>query len=182
MEAAGFPAVSPVQFSRRQRNLAIQAMDEAEEHTTRYYCIPRFRWDNLRYDLLTRRDREWEPLPDSALARIQRYDHVRPARNRTHDFYRIQLNDPSILLAARRENLERHLYPFLVYILTHEMVHLVRLSSILADEPATRQSQEAEEARVRGVAHCILNGSSDSRLRPVLSAFSEAGEKYQAGR
>ena len=29
----------------------------------------------------------------------------------------------------------RDLYPFLVYILTHEMVHMVRLSSILDTDP-----------------------------------------------
>jgi hypothetical protein len=146
-------------------------MDEAEERTTRYYCIPPYRWHQLKYDLLTRQDCGWEPLPDATLARVQRLHQVRPSRNTACDFYRIQLNDPGILVAARRENLEPDLYPLLVYILTHEMVHLVRLSTILPEEQAVRLVPEAEENRVERVAYRILSNASDHRLRPILSKF-----------
>jgi hypothetical protein len=156
-----------VLFSSDQRNLAVHAMGEAEDRTLRYYCIPPHRWQHLKYDLLTRRDGEWEPLPDSALARVQRLHQIRPRKSHL-DFYRIQLNDPSILRAACRENLAADLYPFLVYILTHEMVHLVRLSTILPEEPECR---EAEESRVRGVACRILAGALDQRMRPILDRF-----------
>jgi len=156
-------------------------MDEAEEHTTRYYCIPPYRWHQLKYDLLTHRDCEWEPLPEATLARTQRLHQVRPSRNTTCDFYRIQLNDPSILIAAHRENLEPDLYPFLVYILTHEMVHLVRLSTILPDEQAIRLAPEAEESRVVGVAYRILSNASDQRLRPILSRFCFTGSPIPPG-
>lgn len=160
-----------MQFSSGQRDLAIQAMGEAEEHTTRYYCIPPYRWHQMNYDLVTRQDREWEPVPDGTLARVLRLRQVRPLRNAASDFYRIQLNDPNILMVARRENLEPDLYPFLVYILTHEMVHLVRLSTILPDEQATCLAPEAEESRVEGVAYRILSNARDHRLSPILSKF-----------
>ncbi|MBZ5498726.1 MAG: hypothetical protein LAP85_20200 [Acidobacteriia bacterium] len=158
-----------MQFSSGQRNLAIRAMDEAEEHTLHYYRIPPYRWQQLKYDLVTRQDSEWEPLPDSALARVQRLHQIRSSRNTPYDFYRIQLNDPSILTVAVRENLDPDLYPFLVYILTHEMVHLVRLSTILPD--GGQLSPEAEESRVQRVAYRILSNAADHRLRPILSRF-----------
>jgi hypothetical protein len=158
-----------VQFSPPQRSLLLQALDEAEERTTDYYCIPPFRWEKMRYDLLTRGDREWEPLPDPMLARVrclQRVDARRP-----FDFYRIELNDGSILEAAERESLTDSLYPFFVYILTHEMVHMVRLSSILEKGPhAPNFCGEAEESRVRGISRRILTGSS--AIQPVLDRFS----------
>ena len=146
-------------------------MDEAEERTIHYYCIPPYQWQQLRYDLVTRRDCEWEPLPDAALAQVQLVRHVRPSGKAACDFYRIQLNDPSILIAARRENLEPDLYPFLVYILTHEMVHLVRLSTILPHDREIRLSPVEEESRVQNVAYRILSRAPDRLMVPILSKF-----------
>ena len=157
-------------FSPPQRNMVFQALDEAEERTARYYCIPPFRWEKLRYDLLTRKDHGWEPLPDLMLARVrclQRVNAIRPL-----DFYRIEPNDGSILAAAQREDLlrERDFYPFLVYILTHEMVHLVRLSSILDNWTHTLAPfHESEEHRVQDISRRILTGASN--LQPVLDRF-----------
>jgi hypothetical protein len=150
-------------------------MNEAEERTTRYYCIPPHRWQQMQYDLVTRQDYEWDPFPEAALARVQRMHRIQPSLRFAYDFYRIQLNDPSILEAARRENLEPALYPFLVYILTHEMVHLVRLSTILKDEREIRLSPEAEENRVQSVACRILSNAPDRHLSSILSIFCKAG-------
>jgi hypothetical protein len=149
-------------------------MDEAEGHTLHYYRIPPHYWQRLKYDLVTRQDREWEPLPKAALARVQCLQHIRAPANPVFDFYRIQLNDPVILTAARREKLEMDLYPFLVYILTHEMVHLVRLSTKLAGDGELSLSVEAEEDRVQKVAYRILANAPDLRLRPILSRFCVA--------
>jgi len=149
-------------------------MDEAEERTLQYYRIPPYRWQHLKYDLVTRQDREWEPFPETALARVQRLQHTLPQRKSVYDFYRIQLNDPGILTTARRERLETDLYPFLVFILTHEMVHLVRLSTILSGEGEQRLSVDEEENRVQRVAYRILSVTSDQRLRPILTRFCAA--------
>jgi hypothetical protein len=157
-----------MQFTARQRNLVFRAIDEAEERTAGYYCIPPFRWEKLRYDLLTQEDHGWEPLPDPMLARVRCLQRVH-ARH-PFDFYRIELNDRSILAAAERENLLRYLYPFLVYILTHEMVHMVRLSSILENWPQSIEPlNESEENRVQSISRRILTGSSD--FHPVLEKF-----------
>ena len=157
-----------VSFSTPQRNLVFQALDEAEGRTAGYYCIPPFRWERLRYDLLTQGDHGWEPLPDPMLARVRCLQRVH-ARS-PFDFYRIELNDRSILAAAERENLLKDLYPFLVYILTHEMVHMVRLSSILDNwSGAPVDCDETEEHRVQGISRRILTGSS--AIRQVLDRF-----------
>jgi hypothetical protein len=157
-----------LQFSAPQRSLVFLAMEEAEERTAGYYCIPPFRWEKLRYDLLTSRDCEWEPLPRSMLARVRCLERV--DSRRTFDFYRIELNDGTILEAAEREKLAKNLYPFFVYILTHEMVHMVRLSSILKNGPYTLEfSDESEEYRVQDISRRILTGSS--AFHTVLEKF-----------
>lgn len=163
-------------FSTPQRNLVFQALDEAEGRTAGYYCIPPFRWERLRYDLLTQTDHGWEPLPEPMLARVRCLQRVNS--NNPLDFYRIELSDKSILAAAERENLLKDIYPFLVYILTHEMVHLVRLSSILDDWPETlAPHNESEEHRVQGISRRILTGSS--HFQPVLDKFCR-GSRDQA--
>ena len=160
-----------MQFSAGQRKLAISALDEAEEHTSRYYCIPPHRWQHLRYDLLTRQDTEWEPLPEAALARVQRLAMVGTRGKEPFDFYRIQLNDPSILIAAERENFGDVFYPFLVYILTHEMVHLVRLSTILGHEHESPICFDSEETRVQRVSRQILSYKGHQTFQPILDRF-----------
>jgi len=117
----------------------------------------------LCYDLLTQMDHGWEPLPELMLARVRCLQRI--SIRQPFDFYRIELNDRSILAAAERENLLGDLYPFFVYILTHEMVHLVRLSSILDSTPF----DELEEHRVQDIARRILTGASS--FQPVLDRF-----------
>ncbi|MBM3789430.1 MAG: hypothetical protein FJW35_03660 [Acidobacteria bacterium] len=158
-------------FSTAERRLVGPAMEEAEERTSRYYCFPPHRWQNLRYDLLTREDRDWMPIPEQALARIQRLRMEAQPRRPSLEFFRIQLNDPAILDVAGREALRADLYPLLVFILTHEMVHLVRLSSILCSEENRPVCREEEESRVDRIARQILAQIPHHRLQPIIEKF-----------
>jgi len=162
------PGTGVLHFSNPQRSLIFQALNEAEERTAGYYCIPPFWWEHLRYDLLTRADYGWEPFPESMLARVRCLQRIHTSK--PFNFYRIELNDHSILAAAEREDLIHDIYPLFVYILTHEMVHMVRLSSILDDPPNTVISyyDESEEAKVQGISQRILAGSN---FQPVLEKF-----------
>jgi hypothetical protein len=159
-----------LRFTSPQRGMVFQALNEAEERIAGYYCIPPFQWEKLRYDLLTREDHGWEPLPNLMLARVRCLQRVNPIK--PFHFYRIELDDDSILSAAEREDLlnDKYLYPFFVYILTHEVVHMVRLNSILEHGPDTiAPVDESEEERVRGISRRILGGSS--KYVPVLDRF-----------
>ncbi len=160
-----------MQFSSAQRKQIDQAVAEAEDRTTRYYCIPPFRWQQFPYDLLTRRDHDWKPLPEPILAQVQRLQKVNPSSRRPFEFFRIQLNDPSILSAAHREMPGKDIYHFLVYILTHEMVHMVRLSSILENEEDALLACENEESRVQKISRQILSGPEYGAFHPILERF-----------
>lgn len=161
------PDEGTLQFSPFQRGLVYRALDEAEERTSGYYCIPPFRWERLRYDLLTRADHGWEPIPEPMLARVRCLQRVNPVNS--FDFYRIELNDHTILSAAEREQLGDALYLFFVYILTHEMIHMIRLSSILENGPETQlPCSETEEQRVQWIARRILTAG---HFRPILEKF-----------
>ena len=171
-----------MQFSRAQRNLIIRAMDEAEERTGRYYCIPPYKWQQLRYDVLTCEDREWKPLPDAVLARIQCLEKRDQARGSSFDFYRIELNDLRILTVATQENLEANLYAFLVYILTHELVHLVRLSTILNSADDYVIPSELEESRVTRISRQILAGAGNMRHNSMADKFGPLFHQFGENR
>lgn len=158
-------------FSDSERRLVISALTEAEERTSGYYCIPPRHWQRLQYDLITGKDLGWEPLPETALAKVQRIAQISARRRVPADFFRIQLNDPSILSAAKRENLQPDIYPFLAHIITHEMVHLVRLCAILdsADNPPS--AAEVEEERVERISRQILSRSGCDHFKPVFERF-----------
>ena len=156
-----------MRFSRHERYLTIDALEEAEERTSRYYCIPPFRWQSVPYDLLTLQDPEWRPLPEGMLARTRRIRR----EQREKCFYRIELNDPGILAAAHRENLRAEIYPFLLYILTHEMVHLVRLSHILTEVEEAAVCPLGEEDRVNLVARRILAPTAHPAIERILRRF-----------
>jgi hypothetical protein len=161
------PEAGVQHFSNPQRSLIFQALNEAEERIAGYYCIPPFRWEQLRYDLLTQADHGWEPFPEPMLARVRCLQRV--SVRKPFNFYRIELHDQSILSAAERECWTRDLYPFFVYILTHEMVHMVRLSSIL--DPASGATvpwDESEESRVQGISRKIL---TESNFQSILEKF-----------
>ena len=158
-------------FSDSERRLVISAQGEAEERTSGYYCIPPRHWQRLQYDLITGKDLGWEPLPDTALAKVQRVAQINVRRPVPADFFRIQLNDPTILSAAKREKLEPDIYPFLVYIITHEMVHLVRLSSILDRDDHPPSGADVEEERVERISRQILSRTGCEHFKPVFERF-----------
>ena len=159
-------------FTSEQRGLVDRAAGEAEKEVGRYYCIPPRGWQHLPYDLLTQEDQGARPLPDPVLAETARVQGLSPARKRPYDFFRIQLNDRSILHAASRERLNGELHSFLVYILTHEMVHLVRLCAILRREDESGLARDVEEARVQRIARQILAGARYPAIGPILAAFT----------
>jgi hypothetical protein len=165
------PDKGVLHFSNPQRSLIFQALNEAEERIAGYYCIPPFRWEQLRYDLLTQADYGWEPFPESKLARVRRLQRANAPKS--FDFYRIELHDRSILSTAKRERWIHDIYPFFVYILTHEMVHMVRVSSILDNSAgADIPFDECEESRVQGISRKIL---AESNFQSILEKFCTRG-------
>jgi hypothetical protein len=156
-----------MQFSSEQRGQVFQAIDEAEVRTARYYCIPPFRWERLAYDLLTRQDHEWSPLPDPVLAKVQCMQKLGSLQSKSFDFYRIQLNDPAILSVVERESLGPSFYPLMIYILTHEMVHMVRHSTIFGSGQPEPLWDETEEQRVLSISRQIMADG----IRPELSSY-----------
>ena len=87
-----------------------------------------------------------------------------------YDFYKICLQDHSILAALANTD-GMGLYPFMVYIVTHELIHIIRFSKFLQNFEASPREKLAEETRVHSRTREILKGISISGMPQVFEFY-----------
>lgn len=129
--------------------LLTAALARAERCVAGFYAIQPREWaSRFRYDLASAADHPGLPFPHGTLAQIVQLEIAsRPIR------WRIVLNDPEILAWGKTADLEL----VLAYTLAHELVHLVRFASGLAEfAHAHEHSQQEEEDRVARIAREAL--------------------------
>lgn len=164
-------------FERKQLITVSEALDIAEDRISGHYKFSSVQWKRHRYDVKTLSSLKNEEIVPKAFALL--YKGVRNSDdlafgNRERDFYLICLQDHEILKAMRRDqNLE--LLSLLVYIFTHELVHIVRFSNFLQRFDVSKCDREMEEKVVHSTTHQILRGLSLPKLDYVLSSYQSHG-------
>jgi hypothetical protein len=88
----------------------------------------------------------------------------------TYDFYKICVQDHTIL--ATLSHLDQlRLFPFALYISTHELIHIVRFSKFLAHFDTAPQDRGEEEIRVHLRTRKILEDVGIGGIDPVLDYY-----------
>ncbi|MCL6622141.1 MAG: hypothetical protein K6T55_08580 [Syntrophobacterales bacterium] len=170
-------------FSEADKRVLCQAAVIAEDMTSDYYKLSHSRWLKSRYDILTREHLRAEEVSPHALAMVSRYDGRPPDRwlpSAAFDYYRICLQDPNILAALRRRPALSPL-ALLCYVLTHELVHIVRFSRFEARFDAGVAERAAEERLVHRLTRQILAPVRCLDLTPVIDFYesqSSGGRMY----
>ena len=145
----------------------------AEELVSNYYKLSTSQLRRLNYDVKTLADLAPGEVVSGHFAQIVKYklkkkDVLRETE--AEDFYKICLQDHSILSA-----LEAHpdlgFLVFLLYIVCHEMVHVVRFRRFLQQFDVSAGEKMAEERRVHAKTHEILSGLSIDGLAGVLAFY-----------
>lgn len=145
-------------FSADQIGVINQAVTMAEELVSNYYKMSDSQWLRPKYDVKTRVDLSATEIVDGPFAQIIRYEGQRKGStlgSEAYDFYKICLQDPAILKALD-DSPDLKLLPFTLYIITHELVHIVRFSKFLQNFLATPDEKLVEEHRVHEITHQIL--------------------------
>jgi hypothetical protein len=162
-------------FDPSQRLQVSRAAARAEELTRNFYRIPGRERPRFPYDLATLAD---DPGPRRRVfADVVRV--VVPASSETgrdrREIYRIRLRDDQ-LLAATDARGDVGLFPLLLYVVTHELVHVVRFESGLAvfDDADTR-TRGREEVRVHSITQKVLAPAQDDALRIVVDRYFSDG-------
>ncbi len=173
MDATEHPERLPFQ----QEEIAVlrQSIDISEELISEYYKISTSQWKRYRYDIQSLKDLQDKEVTDAAFAQVQRYsrrpnDRVRGSE--PGDYFKICLQDHVIRKAVERDSLI-HLFPLSIYIVTHELIHVIRFAQFLQRFDSSDTEQEVEEGRVHALTYQLLEKLRIPGLPEVLSAFRD---------
>jgi hypothetical protein len=164
-----------LRFSDDQIQIVTRAVVTAEDIVSTDYKLSASQWSQLNYDVKTAAELNAPEVVDDHLAQIVRYavkkkDAVLDTSVR--DFYKICLQDHSIIKVLN-QNTDMAFYPFLVYIVCHELIHIVRFRRFLQKFDAPPPEKMAEERRVHRKTHEILSRLRIDGLFPVLAFFAD---------
>ena len=161
------------QFDPPQRDIVTNAAALAEELVANHFKLSANQWLNRRYDLKTLADLSPEEIVHGPFAQIIHYRGHRgdpPLGSKTVDLYNICLQDHRIL-SVLEGSIDISLFPFILYIVTHELIHIVRFTRFLQNFVASEEEKLAEEQRVHRITHDILKEMPVPGLESVLDYY-----------
>ena len=151
------------------------SIEVAEELISDRYKLSTSEWKRYRYDIQSLKDLLEEEVTDLAFAQIHRYlrcPHERLRGSEPGDYFKICLQDHVIRKAIERDT-HIHLLPLTLYIVTHELIHVVRFAKFLQRFDSTGSEQETEEKRVHRLTYELLDNCSIKGVPEVLTAFKD---------
>jgi hypothetical protein len=150
-----------------------EALEIAEDKTGDYYKFSAGQWRRHPYDIKTLSELKRYQIVPNAFALLHKCANVLNGfelKTHSRDVYFICLQDHQILKALNRdENLG--LLPLLVYVFTHELVHIVRFSHFFERFEISGKGKEKEERVVHKTTHEILKDLPLPRLDYVLESY-----------
>ncbi len=150
-------------FTRSDRGVLQKAASLAEGLTQRYFGLAEDVWKRKPYGIFTLKDVNNSLCNPDAFANVIRFKpcHGHPSEERQTDKYGIVLHDPNILLALLRSACP-DLWTLGLFILTHELTHIVRFREYDVDFFASEEDRDEEEDRVHGMTREILSGVTNT--------------------
>jgi hypothetical protein len=144
-------------FTRSDLATLGKAASVAELLTKKYFNLHEDEWKRNPYAVFTRKHVTRNLYEDAAFASVIRFGG-KPDRSKVEprvDNYGIVLQDPNILLALLRSS-EHNLWSLGLFVLTHELIHIVRFRKFGADFFAGAEERENEEKLVYGITREML--------------------------
>lgn len=164
-------------FSPAQLNTVEEAVTVAEELVGNYYKMSSAQWLHSRYEVRTAKDLAEHEAVCGPFAQVVKYEARRKdayLSSSVFTFYIICLQDGTILETVEKRD-ALHLMPFLLYIMVHELVHIVRFSRfyLLYEKGGKTENELEEERRVHGITCTILENVSVRGIRSVSEYFEK---------
>jgi hypothetical protein len=161
-------------FNTHQLKIVNNAVAMSEELVSNHYKMSASQWLRPKYDVKTLVELNSNEIVEGPFAQVVRYvgkRHGTQLGSGTYDFYKICLQDHAIL-STIQQNDQLKLLPFSVYIVAHELIHIVRFSKFLQSFDASAEEKIAEEARVHRETRLILGSIQLDSLQAVLDFYS----------
>jgi hypothetical protein len=162
-------------FGRRELAIAREKLNEAESLLSEYYCIPGREWPLYPYGVRTLVDLDEMTDSEQVLASVTKYEFSSPIRvtRSRFDYYEIRLQDHNILSASSREGDGISFESLMLYVLTHELVHVFRFANLPQRFFVGEEEKVREERWVHRITSNILRMKNESGFTPVLEAYNE---------
>ena len=162
-------------FNEKQVEVLSEALDIAEDMTSNYYQLSQSQWKRYPYDVKTLSQLFGEDIKDNAFAVLKKYAKSEHREGeplfKTYEFYLICLQDNQILKALQRDK-ELKLLPLLAYVLTHELVHIVRFCKFQERFDVKEIHKRSEEEHIVHQTTCeILKELSLPNLSYIVDSY-----------
>ena len=160
-------------FNDRDIMKVRDALDIAEDKTGDFYKFSFGQWKRHRYDVKTLpylSDNEITSYAFALLNKCSGDSQGFGSKTRERDFYFICLQDHQILKALKRDK-KLKLLPLLVYVFTHELIHIVRFCNFFQRFEITGKDKESEERLVHATTYEILNNLALPNLDYILESY-----------
>ncbi len=167
----------PRQFNSWELCKVGDAGNASEELVNNYFKMSSGKWLKNRYDIKTVKDLEPHECVDGPVAQVIKYE-VRqkdiPLGSLSYSLYKVCLQDNAILSTIEKMR-GITLEPFLLYVLTHELVHVVRFSKYEQRYENKNESDVTieEERKVHELTFKILKSVSVVGLGKVFDFYSD---------
>jgi len=165
-------------FSAENIKTVSDALDIAEDRTGSFYKVSFDQWKRYRYGVKTLSNlNQNEIAPDFAFALLHKYSDQGKAyhpRAWKRDFYSICLQDHRILNALGRDGNLR-LLPLMVYVFTHELIHIVRFCNFAQRFEVGGEDRDKEEKIVHAKTLEVLRNLSLKNLEYILDVYRDHG-------
>jgi hypothetical protein len=162
-------------FNAEQLETIRNAVAMAEELVSNAYKMSASQWLRRKYDIKTLAELSAAEIVDGPFAQIIRYEGHQKDRllgSASYDLYKICLQDHAVLATLAQEP-KLSLFPFSLYIIAHELIHVIRFSEFLQNFNASTEERAAEERRVHDKTHEILTDLPIPGLPEVLAYYAE---------
>ena len=150
-----------------------EALEIAEDATGNFYKFSLGQWKRHRYDIKTLSSLKSFEITQQAFALLNKGARVTSSfesKTKSRDFYFICLQDHRILKALNRDK-ALWLLPLLVYVFTHELVHIVRFCNFFQRFDVSGKEKDKEESVVHETTFKILENLALPKLDYVLDSY-----------
>jgi hypothetical protein len=162
-------------FDAAQILVVNQAVAMAEELVSNHYKMSLNQWLRPKYDVKTLAELSPDEIVNGPYAQLIRYQGQRMGSSLgsgSYDFYKICIQDHTILETLDKRP-ELSLAAFCLYIVTHELIHIVRFSKFLQNFDASAEEKLVEEKRVHTLTHKILFEVPMPEMNHVLAYYKQ---------
>lgn len=167
----------PLYFNSAQVPVAKRAFNDAEKLVAQQFRLSEKELKSNKYEVKTLVYLNEQEIKAGAFAHLCKYtcgktDDLNEKRQDGFDFYRICLQDNTILEAVERANPFIKLSPLMLYIAVHELIHVLRFTNGEIDFHAGENEKKKEEIIVHNLTRTALQPVKGYDLDMVLDCFS----------